>query len=54
MVTHEEEIASAIKTYGLSSLDLNEPFTFAAALLLSGADEIYALEKACSPLFLGD
>jgi len=50
----EEEIASAIKAYGLSGLDVNEPFTLAAALLLGGADDIYALEKACSPLFFGD
>jgi len=50
----EEEIASAFEAYGLSVLDANEPFTLAAALLLSGADSIDAVERACSPLFFGD
>ena len=50
----EEEIASAITEYGLSDLDADEPFTLAAALLLSGASDIYKLEKACSPLFFGE
>jgi hypothetical protein len=50
----EDEIACAIKAYGLSDLDANEPLTLASALLLSGANDIEALEKACLPLFSAD
>jgi len=50
----EEEIEIAITEYSLSDLDADEPFTLAAALLLSGAGDIWELEKACSPLFFGE
>jgi len=49
----DEEIASAIEAYGLSP-DVDDPFTLASALLLSGADDINALEDACFQLFSGE
>ena len=46
-----EEIAGAAETYGLSDDDAHDPFTLSSALLLSGADDKYELERACLPLF---
>lgn len=50
----EDEIVCAIKAYGLSDPDANEPLTLASALLRSGANHIEALEKTCLPLFSSD